>query len=67
MSGDGEDLRDWYRPRQYAKLVQVSIFTVWRWAREGHIEATRCPNGHSLRVRPKKKTEQLPPTASDCE
>ena len=57
---DDDDLVLWYRPRQYARLVGVSVRTVRRWIREGHLEAVKVDNGFSWRVRKKKTCQQVP-------
>ncbi|MEM3569623.1 MAG: helix-turn-helix domain-containing protein [Candidatus Jordarchaeales archaeon] len=54
MSGDYEEL---LRPKDVAKIFNISVKTLWEWQRKGIIKAVRLPTG-KLRY-PKSEVERL--------
>jgi len=54
MSGDYEEL---LRPKDVAKIFNISVKTLWEWQKRGIIRAVRLPTG-KLRY-PKSEVERL--------
>jgi hypothetical protein len=69
--GDGEvseeDAPAVVTTSRFARLHGVSIFTVWRWIREGKVSAEKCPGGYRWRVNLKISTEQTLANPSEGE
>ena len=49
--------KEYYRPQEVAVLLDVSKTTVWRWIREGKLEAVAF-SGNLYRI-PQKALEQF--------
>ena len=54
MEGDYEEL---LRPKEVAKIFNVSVKTLWEWQRKGMIKAVRLPTG-KLRY-PRSEVERI--------
>lgn len=66
--GDGEVVT--VSVLSFARHHDVTVFTVWRWIREGKIAAQKDPGGHRWRIIVKNtpsKTKQTPPTTENSE
>jgi putative resolvase len=54
MEGDYEEL---LRPKEVAKIFNISVKTLWEWQRKGLIKAVRLPTG-KLRY-PRSEVERI--------